>query len=496
MKKLINRTLLLILLAIAISSCATILSGTKQPIRINSFPSGAKVIINGKDKGLITPCVVNLKRKVKPTTHNNRNEYHYLMEKEGFATTEFLDYRKINGKIYWNCVIYPFAFISFPIDFISGAAYRYNDELNITLSPVQNKQVIAENKVIPEKTNEDKTPPAIKIIKPDLSRGFKPTVSDEYIEITGTAYDENGIFSVTINGVPAKTSLDGTFTAEIKMIEGSNKITILAKDKNMNTSSESFYLERESIQSNNITNESELISNFKYYALIIGIEDYLDPNLSDLDEPVKDAQRLYNSLLQNYQFDAENVVFLQNPTKDEITQVLEKYFKTLGSNDNLLIFYAGHGYWDDKFKQGYWLTADSKTDNRGTWLSNSTIRDYLRAISCRHSLLITDACFAGGIFKSREAFPDASKAINELYKLPSRKAFTSGALNEVPDKSVFLEYLIKRLEENDQKYLSAEQLFASFKIAVINNSPDSQVPQFGEIKETGDEGGDFIFIRK
>lgn len=73
---------------------------------------------------------------------------------------------------------------------------------------------------------------------------------------------------------------------------------------------------------------------------------------------------------------------------------------------------------------------------------------------------------------------------------------TSGALNQVPDKSVFLEYLIKRLEDNELKYLPAEQLFASFKLAVINNSPEEQVPQYGEVKETGDEGGDFIFIRK
>ena len=120
----------------------------------------------------------------------------------------------------------------------------------------------------------------------------------------------------------------------------------------------------------------------------------------------------------------------------------------------------------------------------------------MRAIPSKHSLLITDACFAGGIFKSRDAFPDASKAINQMYSLPSRKAMTSGALNVVPDKSVFLEYLIKRLEENQQNYLSAEQLFASFKLAVINNSPEDQVPQFGEVKETGDEGGDFIFIKK
>lgn len=237
-------------------------------------------------------------------------------------------------------------------------------------------------------------------------------------------------------------------------------------------------------------------SNGNSYALIIGINEYMDASMNDLDQPVSDASKLVDVLLRKYTFQKEDVLFLKNPTKDEITEALDDYFEQLTSNDNLLIFYAGHGYWDEKFKQGYWLAADANRENRGTWLSNGTIRDYIRAIPSNHTLLVTDACFGGGIFKSRSAFSNSSMAINQLYKLPSRKAMTSGAMSEVPDKSVFLQYLVKRLEHNTEKYLSSEQLFASFKIAVINNSSNGQVPQFGEIKETGDEGGDYIFIKK
>jgi len=38
--------------------------------------------------------------------------------------------------------------------------------------------------------------------------------------------------------------------------------------------------------------------------------------------------------------------------------------------------------------------------------------------------------------------------------------------------------------------------FARVRTAVINNSPTRQVPQFGEIRETDDEGRDFIFVRR
>jgi hypothetical protein len=71
---------------------------------------------------------------------------------------------------------------------------------------------------------------------------------------------------------------------------------------------------------------------------------------------------------------------------------------------------------------------------------------------------------------------------------------TSVTLSEVTDESVFMKYLLKQLQENEDLYLSSEQLFSKIKMAVMNNS--KTIPQFGTIQDTGDEGGDFIFIRK
>ncbi len=58
-----------------------------------------------------------------------------------------------------------------------------------------------------------------------------------------------------------------------------------------------------------------------------------------------------------------------------------------------------------------------------------------------------------------------------------------------------MNYLIDRLIENDKVLISANSLFNSFREAVIRNS-DGQVPQYGDIQKTGDEGGDFIFVLK
>jgi hypothetical protein len=234
----------------------------------------------------------------------------------------------------------------------------------------------------------------------------------------------------------------------------------------------------------------------KYYALLIGIDAYQDDTIQDLDEPVADVQKLNSVLQTNYTFLPENTTVLKNPTRDEIIDAFDDLAKKITSRDQLLVFYAGHGVWDESMKQGYWLPADAKKDSKARWLSNGTIRDYIGGINSKHTLLITDACFSGSIFKERAVSFNNNRAVLEQYKLVSRKAMTSGTLKTVPDKSVFITYLIKNLVHNDQPLISAEDLFRTFKTAVINNSPNGQVPQYGAIGQVGDEGGDFIFLRR
>lgn len=233
----------------------------------------------------------------------------------------------------------------------------------------------------------------------------------------------------------------------------------------------------------------------QYYALLIGVSKYSDPRLN-LDHPVSDARRMKEVLTQGYNFNPENTILLENPSRSEIFSTLYKLRNKVTPNDNLLIFYAGHGYWDDKIKQGYWWPRDANASDPSNWLSNSDLREQLRGISSAHTLLVSDACFSGGIFRTRDAGSIKSASIDYqmLYKLPSRRAITSGTLTAVPDRSVFVEYLVKRLNQNQEKFLSSEMLFNSIRLAVINNS--ATVPQEGVIAETGDEGGDFIFIKK
>lgn len=241
--------------------------------------------------------------------------------------------------------------------------------------------------------------------------------------------------------------------------------------------------------------KSEIKQNGKYYSLVIGVSKY-DESKLNLDKPVKDAEKIKEVFVKRYSFTDSTCFLLLNPTRQKIISELYRLRKIIGPSDNLLIFYAGHGFWDEDARQGYWWAKDAMTDDPSTWLSNSDLREQIRSIKSAHTLLISDACFSGGIFKTRSGneIQNATRDIQLLYSIPSRRAMTSGTMTAVPDNSVFLQYLLKRLTENQAKFLSAQQLFDSFRAAVINNS--NVVPQDGVIADTGDEGGDFIFILK
>src|SRR5688572_22699773 len=79
----------------------------------------------------------------------------------------------------------------------------------------------------------------------------------------------------------------------------------------------------------------------KYYALVMGVEDYQDNKLLKLDHPVRDARKLLDVLQRQYVFDTENTTFLKNPKREDIIIALEELAKKVTPSDNVLIFYAG-----------------------------------------------------------------------------------------------------------------------------------------------------------
>jgi hypothetical protein len=337
----------------------------------------------------------------------------------------------------------------------------------------------------------DTRPPVVEYLSPRIPVGFTFTTREKSTDLVAQASDSSGISFVAVNGQMQTVNESGIFTTHLELEPGENEFRIKAMDGKQNLTEQVFVVEyRPPV----LTLAEKISEQSEYYALIIGIDQYSDREIPDLDNPITDARHLMDELVENYHFREGNIRFLKNATRADLIRSLDEMSSRVGPEDNLLIFYAGHGWWDDDANNGYWLPADADPYEKTNWFRNSTLVDYLKEIDSRHTLLITDACFGGSIFKTRSALGSKERAYEKLYELPSRKAMTSGNLSEVPDKSSFTKYLVQRLNENRETYLSSEQLFSSFRMAVINNS--DAVPMYGEIQKVGDEGGDFIFLRK
>lgn len=373
--------------------------------------------------------------------------------------------------------------------------YAILEEMTTLNETDDNINDISNNNTVRNQDQPNANNDIIYIINPLLNAANHYIASNVELDLRGKLTSGNNVSMLIINGEEVNLSSDFFFEKNIVLSPGINTIFVLAKDNNGTTISKK-KITIEYQKSDVSKNAIALIdnNNTNYYALLIGVNDYNDPEINDLDNPISDAEKLYQTLTKQYTFDNNRVTMLKNPTYSQLIIALDELTKKITPNDNLLIFYAGHGYWDEKTGIGYWLPADASKSNTANWFRNSTLKDYIGAINSKHTILIADACFSGGIFKTRSAFSDANVGIQKLYELPSRKAMTSGTLTEVPDKSAFIQYLVKRLQENNEKYISSEELFSSFRAAVLANSPT--IPQFGEIKDVGDEGGDFIFIKR
>jgi len=247
---------------------------------------------------------------------------------------------------------------------------------------------------------------------------------------------------------------------------------------------------------------SILLNTGKYYALIIAVQDYQNyRNFPKLNYTIRDGKALEKVLLEHYLFD--EVYTLYDPTKEAIDLQFQGLQIEVKENDNVLIFYAGHGYkWDKPGKnltQGYWCPVDAEWESTATIINNSQILYNLQVLDSRNTLLISDACFAGSIGDNRELRPKQSDVLQEVYNIQSCQYFSSGANTTVPDQSIFMKNLLKALKDNTKKYLKATDLFytTDVKNSYIRSKGSVVTPKFSPLIEAGHiGGGDFIFIKK
>lgn len=239
------------------------------------------------------------------------------------------------------------------------------------------------------------------------------------------------------------------------------------------------------------------------YALLIGTNDY--DEWDDLTNPVFDVNTIAQELTDHYSFKVEKLL---NPTTSQIISKLREYSKkSYNPNDQLFIFIAGHGQFDEVFSDGYIVGKNSRLNDEAkeSYISHSNLRTIVSNIPSNHIFLTMDVCFGGTFDRAvakRGADDDAMYADIETAEFVERKLryktrlyFTSGGKNYVKDgragaHSPFARKFIEALRNygGRDKVLTTQEIWGYLETLPME-------PHRGEF-EGNEPGSDFVFVAK
>lgn len=237
------------------------------------------------------------------------------------------------------------------------------------------------------------------------------------------------------------------------------------------------------------------------YAVLFVTDKY--DNWTQLVNPVFDGRTISQSLQKNYGFKTEIV---ENASREQVFLKLREYAeKKFNPLDQLLIFFAGHGFYDPTFKEGFVVPREAVQDDaaRTSYIRHSELRSTINNNPCEHILLVMDVCFGGTFDEEASRAPDdavygeASQADVILRKLQfkTRRYITSGGKEYVSDgtpgnHSPFAKQFIAALDSqgSNDGLLTLNEVMTFLE--KLKTAP--QQGAFGSNKQ----GSEFVFVVK
>jgi WD40 repeat protein len=252
--------------------------------------------------------------------------------------------------------------------------------------------------------------------------------------------------------------------------------------------------------------------------LVFAINEYSNNRYWDnLVFPRKYTEKFVEILQTRYGVREEDIlgeIYDAHATYDRVVTEIEQLEYTdefgslkVGKDDNLIIFFSGHGYFSDGINGeiGYWVMHDSgipelvvnpsskQTQDKNLFTVDQLV-DHISKTVCRHMLIIIDCCYST-YFATREVdLPDLiiPQEGRKGTQNPSRWILTSGRGERVPDKSEFARKLNELLSENKNSKIGIEEIHVKLKTHLERIG--LPIPYCHDLVRQKWKGGDFSFL--
>ena len=109
--------------------------------------------------------------------------------------------------------------------------------------------------------------------------------------------------------------------------------------------------------------------------MVIGIDNYKG-NWNQLNNAVRDAQGFEQTLKQHYKIDVVKSLYDEHATRENIINAFVWLVDHVKEEDNVVIYYSGHGDYKKSLKKGYWIPADAQTNSIAAYISNADIQTF------------------------------------------------------------------------------------------------------------------------
>jgi uncharacterized caspase-like protein len=314
-------------------------------------------------------------------------------------------------------------------------------------------------------------------------------------------------YRVLINGRPVLTDVSGSFRYQLAVGEEPSDVVIEVISPTGVVSAQKLRARKRPVASLRgiavpATKDAAASQTLEgaSYALIFATQEYEDDQWTDLVNPIFDAEALAATLTDDYGFKVELV---RDATREQVLLKLVEYRqRSYSENDQLLVFFAGHGFYDESVGEGHLVMADSDFgDATGDeYILYPYLHRRLDAIPVKHLLLVLDVCFGGTFGETTRGGPDddygklsRDEFITRKMSYVGRQFLTAGGKEYVSDgipnqHSPFMYHFLGSLRTLGGRdgLLTLEEVFSDIEHA----EPGPRQGRFGK----DEPGSTFLFV--